>query len=133
MAADDPRPGAYRPFVAARAPAGRPVVRPGWRVLVHRKSLATWMSLPDLLGLETAQQVWDHLTTRPDGPPDVGSSVLLRGHHHVGKWPGYSRTVHFEISGAGRIDYQYNARADDGSMGDPHAVVKILHIDLGSH
>ena len=46
-------------------------------------------------------------------------------------WP--SKTIHYEITGAGRIDYQFNPSATEGPRGDPHGVVKILTIDLGSH
>jgi hypothetical protein len=45
---------------------------------------------------------------------------------------GFSRTVHYEVSGAGRIDYQYHD-AYVGARGDPHPVVFILRIALGSH
>lgn len=130
---DGPEPGAYRPFVAARAPDGRPVDAPRFRVLIHRKHAEMWARLPEVVGLEAVQQSWDHISATPDKPPAVGSSVLLRGHHHRGKWPGYSRTAHYEISGAGRIDYQYHAASTEGAQGDPHPVVKILHIALGSH
>lgn len=128
-----PQPGGYRPYGAARAPQGRPTEKPRWRVLVHRKSAAAWAGLTDAVGLESVQQLWDHICMTPDQPPTVGSSVFLRGHHHRGKWPGYSRTVHYGISGAGRIDYQYNPASTEGSSGEPHPVVKILYIDLSSH
>ena len=49
------------------------------------------------------------------------------------KWPGYSKTIHYEITGARRINYQFNPAATGGARGDPHGVVKILTIDLGSH
>jgi hypothetical protein len=49
------------------------------------------------------------------------------------KWPGYSKTIHYEITSAGRIDYQFNPSATEGVRGDPHGVVKIRSIDLGSH
>jgi len=49
------------------------------------------------------------------------------------KWPGYSKTIHYEITGAGRIDYQFNPAASDGARGDQHGAVKIMSIDLGSH
>jgi hypothetical protein len=39
----------------------------------------------------------------------------------------------YEITGAGRIDYQYADGTTEGDQGDAHAVVKILSIDLGSH
>jgi hypothetical protein len=58
---------------------------------------------------------------------------MMKGKHAAPKWPGYSSTVHYEISGAGRIDYQFNAASTEGARGDPHGVVKILTIDLGSH
>ncbi|MGW4631815.1 hypothetical protein [Nocardia sp. NPDC004415] len=58
---------------------------------------------------------------------------MLRGKHHGPKGVGYSRTIHYEISGAGRIDYQYCNDTTEGDRGDVHAVVKILTIDLGSH
>lgn len=58
---------------------------------------------------------------------------MLRGKHHGPKWAGYSRTIHYEISGAGRIDYQYCNATTEGELGDPHPVVKILSIDLGNH
>jgi hypothetical protein len=41
--------------------------------------------------------------------------------------------IHYEITGAGRIDFQYNAATTEGDRGDPHSVVKILTIDLTSH
>lgn len=58
---------------------------------------------------------------------------MMKGRHHKAKWEGYSSTIHYEISGAGRIDYQYNAASTEGAEGDSHGVVKILSIDLGSH
>jgi hypothetical protein len=57
----------------------------------------------------------------------------MKGKHNGPKWPGYSKTVHYEISGAGRIDYQHSDATTEGAKGDPHAVVKILSIELGSH
>ncbi|WP_109525409.1 MULTISPECIES: hypothetical protein [Nocardia] len=69
----------------------------------------------------------------PGAPPAIGTSTILRGRHHGPKSAGYSRTIHYEISGAGRIDYQYCNNTTEGTHGDPHHVVKILTIDLGSH
>ena len=57
----------------------------------------------------------------------------MKGKHNGPKWPGYSKTIHYEITGAGRIDYQFNPSATEGARGDPHGVVKITSIDLGSH
>jgi hypothetical protein len=46
---------------------------------------------------------------------------------------GSQKTIHYEISGAGRIDYQYNPASIEGAQRDVHGVVKILTIDLGNH
>ncbi|MFD3510548.1 hypothetical protein [Nocardia sp. NPDC058666] len=129
----DPEPGAYRPFVAARSPGGRPGTKPMYRVLVHRQYLDVWNGLADRVGMTSAQQFWEHVSATPGRPPSVGSSTVLRGKHHGPKWAGYSRTIHYEISGAGRIDYQYCNDTEEGDRGDAHPVVKILTIDLGSH
>jgi hypothetical protein len=40
---------------------------------------------------------------------------------------------HYEITGPGRIDFQYADATTEVDEGDAHAVVKILSIDLGSH
>lgn len=133
MPQPDPKPGAYRPFVAARRPGGGPTERPRFRVLVHRQYVEQWASLAERVGKENAQQFWDHVAMTPGQPPKVGRSTVLRGRHHGPKRPGYSRTVHYEITGAGRIDYQYATTTTEGQADDPHAVVKILTIDLGSH
>jgi hypothetical protein len=92
-----------------------------------------WKALVDVVGMANAQQFWDHVSRTPGQPPAVGSSTVLRGKHHRAKWDGYSRTIHYEISGAGRIDYQYCPATTEGIDGDPHPVVKILTIDLTSH
>jgi hypothetical protein len=57
----------------------------------------------------------------------------MKGKHNAAKWAGYSKTIYYEISGAGRLDYQYNANSSEGTKGDPHGVVKIMTIDLSSH
>jgi hypothetical protein len=101
--------------------------------LVHHQYLATWNQLVGRVGLTNAQQFWDHVAMTPGQPPRVGSSTVMKGKHAAAKWPGYSKTIHYEISGAGRIDYQYNPAATEGARGDPHGVVRILTIDLGSH
>lgn len=129
----DPEPGAYRPFVAARRPGASPDQKPSYRVLVHRHFIDEWNSLVERVGLDSAQRFWDHVAHTPGEPPAVGQCSVMKGKHHGPKWPGYSRTIHYEISGAGRIDYQYNPQSIEGAEGDPHPVVKILAIDLGSH
>jgi hypothetical protein len=104
-----------------------------FRVLVHRQYLGIWNELPCRVGLANAQQFWDHVAMTPGQPPKVGTSSVMKGKHAAAKWPGYSKTIHYEITGAGRIDYQFNPAATEGGRGDPHGVVKILTIDLGSH
>ena len=129
----DPKPGAYRPHVAARRPGGGPGAKPPFRVLVHRQFIDAWNSLAERVGLENAQHFRDHVAFTPGEYPRVGTSSVMKGKHNGPKWPGYSKTIHYEISGAGRIDYQYNASSTEGAEHDVHGVVKILTIDLGSH
>jgi hypothetical protein len=102
-------------------------------VLVHRQYLQEWTTLANRVGIDSAKQFWDHVSMTPGAHPSVGSSTVLKGKHHAAKWDGYSRTIHYEISGAGRINYQYASATAEGDDGDSHAVVKILTIDLGSH
>lgn len=129
----DPIPGAYRPHIAARRPGGRPEVKPTFRVLVHRQYLDLRNELPARVGLANAQQFWDHVAMTPAQHPKVGTSSVMKSKHAAAKWPGYSKTIHYEISGAGRIDYQYNAAATEGARGDEHGVARILTIDVSSH
>lgn len=129
----EPKPGSYRPYVSAQRPGAKPASKPAYRVLVHRQFLDQWQVLVDRVGLQNAQQFWDHVAQTPGRPPDVGTSCVLRGKHHGPKWDGYSRTIHYEISGAGRIDYQFTDATTEGAKGDKHRVVKILTISLDSH
>jgi hypothetical protein len=69
----------------------------------------------------------------PGEHPRVGTSSVMKCKHNGPKWPGYSETIHYEISGAGRIDYQYNSASTEGAERDVNGVVKIPTIDLGSH
>jgi hypothetical protein len=119
--------------VAARRPGGRPGVKPAFRVLVHHKYLAVWNELADRVGLANAQKFCDLVAMTPGQPPKVGNSSIMKGKHNGPKWPGYSKMIHYEITSAGRIDYQFNPSATEGVRGDPHGVVKIWSIDLGSH
>ena len=84
-------------------------------------------------GLQSAQQFYDHVAFTPGSPPLVNSATILRGKAGEPKFVGGSRTIHYEISGAGRINYQYVNAYADGRSGDPHPVVFILTIELGSH
>lgn len=125
--------GAYSPFQPAARPGSKPPAKPTYRVLVHRKFLGLWEQLPGRVGLESAQQFYDPVANTPGAAPAVNSSTILKGKAGKPKFEGASRTVHYEISGAGRLDYQFVNDDVDGAHGDPHPVVFILSIDLGSH
>ena len=92
-----------------------------------------WAQLAARVGIESAQQFYDHVAQTPGQPPKVNSASILRGKAGRPKFEGASRTIHYEISGAGRIDYQYVDNFTGGHHGDPHAVVFIFTIDLDSH
>ncbi|HEY9556851.1 MAG TPA: hypothetical protein VIR58_08950 [Acidimicrobiales bacterium] len=124
---------AYRPFAPGRRPGGKPPAKPKFRVLVHHQFLDRWNGLVDAVGLESAQQFYDHVSQNPGQIPAVNTSGILRGKAARPREDGFSRTVHYEISGAGRINYQWNEAYSGGNKGDPHPVVWILTIDLTSH
>ncbi len=84
-------------------------------MLVHHRYLAVWNELADRVGLAGAQQFWDHAAMTPGEPAKVGTSSVMKGKHNAPRWPGCSKIIHYEIAGAGRIDYQYNAHAADGA------------------
>ncbi len=124
---------AYRPFAPTRRPGGKPDKKPPFRVLVHNRQAALWRDLPSRVGVRSAQQFYDHVAHTPGEKPPINATTILRGSTGKPKAPGFSRTVHYEISGAGRIDFQYNSKFTGGAKGDPHGVVFILTIDLSSH
>jgi hypothetical protein len=101
--------------------------------LVHRQYHDAWEQLAGRVGLESAQQFYDHVANTPGRPPAVGRTTVLAGKAGRPGAPGFSRTVHYEISGAGRIDYQFCDAYTGGAQGDAHPVVRILTIDLSSH
>lgn len=125
-------PSAYSPYEPAPSPGGRPSRRPEWRVLVHRKHAALWAQLADRVGEQNAQRAWEHLAHTPNLPPKIGQCTKLRGTEKFAK-DGWSAVYHYEVSGAGRIDYQFNAAFAGGANGDPHPVVRIIKLDLSSH
>lgn len=123
---------AYRPFEPAKRPGGKPDKKPAWRVLVHHKHRPLWEDLVDRIGLQSAQRVYDYLSQTPGLPPPIGSNTPMKGSQYAAKG-GMSRVYHYEVSGAGRIDYRFNAEYQVGSKGDKHAIVQIISIDLSSH
>ena len=86
-----------------------------------------------MLGLQNAQRVWDHLAMHPDMKPSIGSVTPMKGGRYKATADGRSRVYHYEVSGAGRIDYRYHSSWKATGQGDPHPVVWIISIDLGSH
>ncbi|SDB80293.1 hypothetical protein GA0111570_10279 [Raineyella antarctica] len=125
-------PRAYSPYEPAPRPGGRPEDPPEWRVLVHRKFAALWAELPDRVGLQNATRAWDYLAHTPNKPPRIGQCTKLKGTDKFAK-DGWSAVYHYEVSGAGRIDFQYNAAFTGGGHGDAHPVVRIIRLDLDSH
>ncbi|GAA3058860.1 MULTISPECIES: hypothetical protein [Actinomycetes] len=131
---ENPQPKAYRPFVAARYPAsGQPVEKPVWRVIVHRKHVDAWNRILDLCGESNAQELWQHLTTRPDQQPLLGTVTPMKGRRYGPTADGMSRVYHYEVTGAARVDYRFNPNYRTSVDGDPHRIVQIISISLGSH
>jgi hypothetical protein len=125
--------GAYRPFLSARRPGGRPEERPRYRVLVHRKFLDHWQRLAATVGIKAAQQFWDHVAHRPGEADPIASTCVLKGSAGRPQGQGWSRTIHYEVSSSGRIDYQYCDTYKTTSDSDAHPVVAILTINYSSH
>ena len=124
---------AYRPFEPARRPGGKPGEEPKYRVLVHRKFRGHWDQIIGRVGLQQAQELWDHLAQCPGERPPTASSCILRGKAGMPKGPGWSRTTHYELSSMARVDYQYNNSYRVCDDGDAHAVVAILTMNYSSH
>ncbi len=102
-------------------------------MLIHRAFTEDWSVLPKHVGLESAQQFYGHVASTPGRPPAINRTTVLRGRAGRPVVPGCSRTIHYGISGAGRIDYPYADEFRGGRDGDPHPVVLVLTIRLGSH
>lgn len=126
-------PSAYQPLVPAQRPGSRPFEQPVYRVLVHRKFRNHWDQLISRVGLQGAQQFWDHVAYTPGKVSPLASITLLRGKAGAPNGAGWSKTHHYEVSGAGRIDYQYHNAFKTSPDGDEHKVVAILTISYSSH
>jgi hypothetical protein len=124
---------AYQPLWPGRRPGGRPEVAPVYRVLVHRKFSGKWDELPERVGIDAAQRFWDHISKLPGAAPAVGSTCILRGKAGLPQGPGWSKTVHYELSSMARVNYQHNEAYRTTANGDPHKVVAVLSIDFSSH
>jgi hypothetical protein len=102
-------------------------------VLVHRRFKRHYDGLVERVGLQQAQQFWDHVANRPGQPDPIASTTFLRGKAGQPQGPGWSRTIHYEVSSSARIDYQYCDDYKTTPDGDPHPVVAILTINYSSH
>jgi hypothetical protein len=102
-------------------------------VLVHRQLKNHYDQLAARVGLQNAREFWDHVAHDPGSQPPIANTCILRGRAGKPMGDGWSRTVHYEISSMGRIDYQFNDgfRVDD--TGGSHSIVAILAISYSSH
>jgi len=124
---------AYDPLQPAKRPGGKPDEQPKYRVLVHKRFRRLYEELAPRTGLQQAQQFWDHVAHDPGSPAPVASTCILKGTAGRPKGPGWSRTVHYEVTGAARIDYQFCDEYQTSTDGDLHPVVAILTINYSSH
>ena len=124
--------GAYDPYITIASPDGKPSTKPRFRILMSKRLWKAWENAIGQAGDKNVQQLWNHLAYRPDKLPLLGSVTRLKGGQARGK-DGWSDVHHYEITGAGRIDYQFHRQYTGGTQGDAHAVVKIIRIDMSSH
>jgi hypothetical protein len=102
-------------------------------VLVHRKFHQHWKQIEARVGLDSAQELWDHLASNPGRCPEINGSCILKGTSGRPQGPGWSRTIHYELSSKARVNYQFHDKFPDGAVGDEHPIVAILTIDYRSH
>jgi hypothetical protein len=81
---------AYTPYKPAQRPGGKPTEAPRYRVLVHRSFLRHYGKLVSRVGVQQAQQFWDHISMRPGSPCEVASITILKGKAGKPKRPGWS-------------------------------------------
>lgn len=124
---------AYDPYAPARRPSGHPESAPKHRILVHKRFRNYYDELGKRVGIQQAQQFWDHIALHPGEPSPVASICLLRGRAGRPQGDGWSRTYHYELSSMARADYQFHNSYKTSPDGDPHPVVAILTISFGSH
>ncbi|HEX6472177.1 MAG TPA: hypothetical protein VF069_24000 [Streptosporangiaceae bacterium] len=100
---------------------------------MHKRFRSHYEELPARVGLQQAQQFWDHVADAPGSPDPIAPTTILKGKAGRPKGPGWSRTIHYELSSSARIDYQYHNAYTTTPDGDPHPVVAILTINYSSH
>jgi hypothetical protein len=127
------RTSAYDPLEPARRPGHKPGEAPLYRVLVHKRFRHHYDDLVSRVGLQQASQFWDHVAMRPGSPSPIASTCYLRGKAGRPQGPGWSRSIHYELTSSARIDYQYHDAYCTRPGGDPHRVVAILTISYSSH
>jgi hypothetical protein len=126
-------PSAYDPLQPAQRPGSGPNDAPLYRVLVDKRFRHHYKQLVERVGLQQAQQLWDFLASTPGGKSAIASTTVLKGKAGAAKGPGWSRTVHYEVTGSARVDYQFHNSYKTKANGDEHCVVAILTISFGSH
>ncbi|WP_439681777.1 hypothetical protein [Embleya sp. MST-111070] len=124
---------AYDPLCPAQRPGGKPDAPPKYRVLVHKRFRRQYEELVTRVGLQQAQQFWDHVAHDPGNPAPVASTCILKGKAGRPQGPGWSRTVHYELTGAARVDYQYCDEYRTCPGADAHPVIAIRTINYSSH
>ena len=124
---------AYSPYEPAERPGGKPDEAPAYRVLVHHKYKSHYDELVKRVGVQQAQQFWDHVAHNPGKPDPIAQTCILAGKAGRPKGLGWSRTTHYEVSSSARINYQYHNDYKTAADADPHRVVTIETIDYSSH
>lgn len=124
---------AYDPSQPARRPGKKPATKPLYRVLVHKRYKRHYDQLADKVGIQQAQQFWDHLAASPGEPSAIASITILRGKAGRSAGGGWSRVHHYELTGKARADYRYNDAYVTGPNDEPHRVVEIMTINYSSH
>ena len=74
-----------------------------------------WNELPERVGVEAAQQFYDQVAWTPGESARVNRTSVLRGKAGRPR-DGFSHVIHYELSGAGRLDYRYHNSYDTGSQ-----------------
>ena len=124
---------AYAPLVPARRPGGKPKNAPGYRILVERKYASSWREIADRVGLQQAQQFWDHVSQSAGEMSALASTCIPQGKAGLPKRTGLSRTYHYELSSKARIDNQFSDDYRTSGEADPHPVDCIWTMDYTSH
>lgn len=124
----EPQPGSYDPYVSLRRPGEGPPAAPTYRVLIHKRLGAEWQHLVDNAGVESAQQCWDHMATRPGLPALINSTTKMRGKQNAPTPDGFSSVIHYRAGSALRVDFRFHDAYDHGTQGDAHRIVIVIGV-----